>query len=1107
MESDFYSDIVSIKQRFFDSINHKHFKYIKDLIDKNVKDCNFLYTQVCYLIKLFLLNDYENDHSYNDYKFDEHFIRFCFKLIRKNDLNFDDNLNNDIQNRIHKFYIQFNSNPNNLFKFSCPSDIKSIIHITDALSRDIQTNITNNITINYLKYLKEYIKINLNLDFKDFKDFNVDSKTISNVFNDIIFNTFHSNLVFHNWINKHKKLIIPNIKNNIFIASIKDGIQNHYKLFTSFINKYIKTNNILNDLIKINNDKKINQSIKSIYNDIINNTFETDAFYHDWIKENTFLIINEFNKSNCIDLEKELESNPFVFIPYMLFINKNLETNESKKKFQIIPLRTNLTPKFIPINTDSFVDILDSDYLLGNIKNYYHNDSKKGLILFDTYFNFTSKFIQNTLKKGYLFSGLILTNGFEIIFNFNSKSYDKKKNNFHTCGKIERDFIKKSTEELSEEQITKFLIDNTNKKNEDKKEKTKLLKEKNKNVKDKQKEHDKIKLNKIKSDIDKLKIGFENNLNTLSTNHFDTLNNKLNKIDITNIENKEIMKNADDKLSSDKAYLTHCFERDYNSLIYDFENNFESNFNILVCNDKENDKKINEIKNKIFIKKKELKMFNNNQFKLINENYKKEIKQHNFILNNNNKNFNIKMKKLIDKIREKIKSLSYETKNKELTLNHIKDIKIKLVDLVKKIYLVQKYQNLNDYLNKITNNKIESLQEIILKSSTKETKIIFNLCLKILILSLSLNKNENSLYPLYKVNMERIKCLKKEKCKTDNYINKHKELKEELEKYSKELNKLMKIKKNNENKMMNLFKINSNEYMQIDNMSKNLLEILSKLNWVVIDPGMNSILTMLSKDGKKSYSYSKEKHLNRTNRKRIMKKIEKIKKEKINKLENELSNDDTRLRTSNDYKQFNSYFLIKMKIHNELEKLYNDERLNKLKWMLFINEKRSENLLVNDIKKKFGEKIVLILGNWSMNKKGIKSTAVPNKKYENILKRNFITLKINEFRTSIIHNKTEKRCENLIKKYDIKKETIKSIYLLEGLKIKNKDKYEKVIKDKRIHKILVCKTNEKLNEYVNRDVNSVKNMKKIVSLYISTNYKPKTFVLGTKICNNTLCVM
>jgi len=40
-----------------------------------------------------------------------------------------------------------------------------------------------------------------------------------------------------------------------------------------------------------------------------------------------------------------------------------------------------------------------------------------------------------------------------------------------------------------------------------------------------------------------------------------------------------------------------------------------------------------------------------------------------------------------------------------------------------------------------------------------------------------------------------------------------------------------------------------------------------------------------------------------------------------------------------------------MEIHNELEKIYNDNRLNKIKWNIFINEKRSEKILVNDIKK------------------------------------------------------------------------------------------------------------------------------------------------------------
>jgi len=44
-------------------------------------------------------------------------------------------------------------------------------------------------------------------------------------------------------------------------------------------------------------------------------------------------------------------------------------------------------------------------------------------------------------------------------------------------------------------------------------------------------------------------------------------------------------------------------------------------------------------------------------------------------------------------------------------------------------------------------------------------------------------------------------------------------------------------------------------------------------------------------------------------------------------------------------------------------------------------------------------------------------------------------------------------------------------------------------------------------KYINRDVNAVKNMIKIVSSYIKTNIKPKTFVLGTKISNDVQYVI
>jgi len=57
-----------------------------------------------------------------------------------------------------------------------------------------------------------------------------------------------------------------------------------------------------------------------------------------------------------------------------------------------------------------------------------------------------------------------------------------------------------------------------------------------------------------------------------------------------------------------------------------------------------------------------------------------------------------------------------------------------------------------------------------------------------------------------------------------------------------------------------------------------------------------------------------------------------------------------------------------------------------------------------------------------------------NKKFEKLLSKNFITLKLNKFRTSIIDNKSKLKCKNAIKKIDYKKLGIKEIYSLEKLK-------------------------------------------------------------------------
>ena len=427
------NDIVVIKQKIKESINIDFYEYLEKKIIKNVKDCNLLYTQVCYLIKLFILYEYEKNINI-DYDFNEIFIRFCFKLIKNGNniyiLNESDTKNN-IKIRLVNFYNEFNIKN---IPFNCPEDLNSISHITNALSRDITTNIKNNIIINFYKYIKEYIKINFKIN-----NFEVNSSIINSVFNDIIHNTFYSDNIYHIWILENKKFMIPNFNNEIIqINSIQSDIIKYNNILKPFIIKYIKNNEILNGIYNYNNIKKsqIKLTQDNIYNDIINNTFKSNLIFHNWIKENIFLIINDFNSSNYIDIESKLISNPFIFIKNMIFMNKNLEFNKSKKKYQIIPIRTNMSPKFIPINTHALVDILDSNYL-DNIKNHYHNNTSNGIDIWNKYFVFSSDFIKNTLKKGFIFSGSILTNGNEIIFNFYSKKYNYNKNIFHSLGKLE----------------------------------------------------------------------------------------------------------------------------------------------------------------------------------------------------------------------------------------------------------------------------------------------------------------------------------------------------------------------------------------------------------------------------------------------------------------------------------------------------------------------------------------------------------------------------------------------------------------------------------------------------------------------------------------------
>ena len=176
--------------------NVETYSYIHKLLVDYVHGINKLYTHVCFLIKLFLLDCEANNAGENIvYHFDESFIKYCFKLARNNKIRSDDsNLENDtiidanednnnavsnenlnesnneatndqietskdmtVNNLFAIFYAKFNSDITNT-KFVLPENLKSITHITDALAREISTNIKNNIIFHFTKHVKEYVQ-------------------------------------------------------------------------------------------------------------------------------------------------------------------------------------------------------------------------------------------------------------------------------------------------------------------------------------------------------------------------------------------------------------------------------------------------------------------------------------------------------------------------------------------------------------------------------------------------------------------------------------------------------------------------------------------------------------------------------------------------------------------------------------------------------------------------------------------------------------------------------------------------------------------------------------------------------------------------------------
>lgn len=226
------------------------------------------------------------------------------------------------------------------------------------------------------------------------------------------------------------------------------------------------------------------------------------------------------------------------------------------------------------------------------------------------------------------------------------------------------------------------------------------------------------------------------------------------------------------------------------------------------------------------------------------------------------------------------------------------------------------------------------------------------------------------------------------------------------------------------------------------------------------------IISSVKKRIKKSYGitlrYNNRTHVTRTKRLKYTKIIQKYKdKRNISIYEMELSEYNSK---SCNFDEFKEYVKITNEYNCKLLKKYEDRIFRQYKWYSYLNRQKVYAKLIRDIKNKFGDDVILIIGDWSTNtsnKKMIQYMSTPDKKIKEKLQEHFKLYYLDEYNTSKINYHTEK-------------ENNDNFYYLD-----RKNKLRK------LHSVLTYKTESQRLGCINRDENASRNMIKIVDYFLT----------------------
>ena len=338
------------------------------------------------------------------------------------------------------------------------------LHLSAILSyqaTDIITNITNNIQMNFYKYLVKFVR---NSIIRTISKFSIESyyKNI-NVYK-------QAKDILASFLKKYSTSI-PFNKNDSYLYEKRKFLEDNVKLYKCLLD--VKTER-KNGIMKI-----INRNLYSIINDLVDNTSKAPEEYRYWINTNRPLIIPKYTHT----YEEELSANPQAFLPKMIFMNKAFE-KIGVAQYQVFPLRKSFIPKYITIDTKALIELFTTSNLAAELKDIEGCKDKKWSDIIDLNHKIFT-------RKNYSFNYMILTDGIICSILLVHTNQLAKDNTAKANKKAGKEKLRVACEGMtpSEKAVYKKKITEDKKKAEAKKRQEnaifrKNLKEKNKKEKD-----------------------------------------------------------------------------------------------------------------------------------------------------------------------------------------------------------------------------------------------------------------------------------------------------------------------------------------------------------------------------------------------------------------------------------------------------------------------------------------------------------------------------------------------------------------------------------------------------------------------------------------------